>query len=614
MSKEDRALFDQSDEVEWKAILQTGAVRVVYGEEAAKLRRQYPDRILSSRMVRRKKPIPGIGKWKPKSRWCLAGHSDPDTAELVTFAPTPSSEGLMAFLQVSLNLSHTFAFCDVKNAFCQSDKLARKSGPLFAQPCEGLCLGTDALIIIDVPVYGLDDAPAAWRATVVSFLEREGFVRNLVEPCWWSRFDCHGTNEAQVLIEVDDFIVTALPKLQSKLKEAFQARFTFGKWEENEAEYAGRMIKVQPGFIHIDQEKYLTEQVRPVALAKHRKSCKQEPLTSEEFEAFRSAIYKVNWVAKETRPEVAGMASILASKLKSAVIEDVLVLNKNINFLRNTASRPLTIWKMDTQEMAFVVISDAGGVGAKHDTTDELGLPADSTQGAWMVFAAEALPIGNMKVRASPLAWRSSKLRRKVFSTFGGETQAMLQGISEADWLQIMVRDAVQHDVELKQWRNSLSPHMIVMKGDLHVPERQAQCSVTDAKRLYDCTMKEHPQGKQDRRSALELAIIVRDLQETRSMVRWVPHQKMVVDVLTKVDPLKANGAMDQFLRSGQLSLVDVNAEIAARASDPRNKSRSHSASVARLAREYEEQGLSFWSTLIRGCCQSEAFALGDHD
>ncbi|CAE7403523.1 unnamed protein product, partial [Symbiodinium necroappetens] len=513
MSKEDRALFDQSDEVEWKAILQTGAVRVVYGEEAAKLRRQYPDH----------------------------------TAELVTFAPTPSSEGLMAFLQVSLNLSHTFAFCDVKNAFCQSDKLVRKSGPLFAQPCEGLRLGTDALIIIDVPVYGLDDAPAAWRATVVSFLEREGFVRNLVEPCWWSRFDRHGTNEAQVLIEVDDFIVTALPELQSKLKEAFQARFTFGKWEENEAEYAGRMIKVRPGFIHVDQEKYLTEQV--------------------------------NWVAKETRPEVAGMASILASKLKSAVIEDVLVLNKNINFLRNTASRPLTIWKMDTREMAFVVISDAGGVGAKHDTTDELDLPADSTQGAWMVFAAEALPIGNMKVKASPLAWRSSKLRRKVFSTFGGETQAMLQGISQADWLQIMVRDAVQHDVELKQWRNWLSPHMIIMKGDLHVPERQPQCSVTDAKSLYDCIMKEHPQGKQDRRSALELAIIVRDLQETRSMVRWVPHQKMVVDVLTKVDPLKANGAMDQFLRSGQLSLVDVDAEIAARASDPRNKSRSHSAS-----------------------------------
>ena len=34
----------------------------------------------------------------------------------------------------------------------------------------------------------------------------------------------------------------------------------------------------------------------------------------------------------------------------------------------------------------------------------------------------------------------------------------MLQMLNEVDWLQIMIRDAVQHDVSLKQWRNSLSP------------------------------------------------------------------------------------------------------------------------------------------------------------
>ena len=44
--------------------------------------------------------------------------------------------------------------------------------------------------------------------------------------------------------------------------------------------------------------------------------------------------------------------------------------------------------------------------------------------------------------------------------------------------------DAVQHDVELKQWRNSLSPHMVIMKSDLQVSEKQPQKSVTDAKSL----------------------------------------------------------------------------------------------------------------------------------
>ena len=309
---------------------------MIIGEEASKLRRRYPDRILSSRMVRRRKPQPGVGQWKAKSRWCVHGHSDPDTADLVTFAPTPSTEGIMAFLQIGLNLGHCFNFCDVKNAFCQSDRLQRPKGPIFAEPCEGLHLPAGALIAIDVPIYGLDDAPAAWRPTVVRFLTEQGFTRNVVEPCWWMRFNSAGVNETQVLIEVDDFIVSALPGEQAKVRDAFQKRFHFGKWEESAAKYAGRQVQVLEDRITLQQEKYILEQLHPVALAKGRRLEKDSELTPEEFQAFRSVIYRINWVAKETRPEMSGLASIMASKLNSATVEDVLTVNKNVNFLRNS--------------------------------------------------------------------------------------------------------------------------------------------------------------------------------------------------------------------------------------------------------------------------------------
>eukprot|EP00439_Symbiodinium_sp_Y106_P067741 s4909_g11.t1 len=516
---------------------------------------------------------------------------------------------MMAFLHTGLGLGHSFSFCDVKNAFCQSDPLRRPRGPLFAQPTEGLNLPRDALIIIDVPVYGLDDAPAAWRNTVVSYLAERKFVRNIVEPCWWMKFNEAGENEAQILIEVDDFIVSAKPEVKQSIKEILHARFDFGKWEEATADYAGRKICCLDDRITVDQEKYIVEQVTPIPLAKHRKAQKDSKLTSEEFQAMRSAVYKINWVAKETRPEMSGLASIMASKLQTATIEDILIINKNINFLRTTAARPLTLWKINPADSAFIAISDAGGVGMKHEIMDKEGLPSDHTQGAWLVLIAEELPLGKRKVRASPIAWRSSKLKRKVFSTFGGETQAMLQGISEVDWIQIMIRDATIHDVQLRSWRNSLSPHMLVMKSDCEVKLRRPQCTVTDAKSLYDCLLKEHPQGKQDRRSSLELAIIVKDLQETRSTVRWVPHQKMLADAMTKPDPMKANGALEQMLKTGVFSLVDVAEELANRASDPRFRARSHSASAARLLREYETDGLAFWSTLIWGSCEDKASA-----
>ena len=295
LCREEKERFDASDKIEWEAILKTKAVRVAYGKEAQRIKEMYPDRILASRMVRRKKPLPGMHQWKAKSRWCIAGHSDPDTEHLVTFSPTPSTEGMMSFLHTGLGLGHSFSFCDVKNAFYQSDPLKRPRGPLFAQPTEGLGLPSDALIIIDVPVYGLDDAPAAWRNTVVSYLAEQNFVRNLVEPCWWMRFNEAGENEAQILIEVDDFIVSAKPEVQKSIKEVLHARFDFGKWEEATAEYAGRRICCQDDRITVDQEKYIIEQITPIPLAKHRKAQKDDKLTADEFQ-----------VAKETRPEMSG--------------------------------------------------------------------------------------------------------------------------------------------------------------------------------------------------------------------------------------------------------------------------------------------------------------------
>ena len=136
LNEAEAKMFEESDAIEWKAILNSKAVRVIHGAEAEAGRKKWGDRILSSRMVRRKKPLPEDNRWKAKSRWCVGGHKDPDTGTLTTYAPTPQGEGMMAFIQTSLNLKHSFAFTDVKNAFCQSDKIRREAGPLFAEPCE----------------------------------------------------------------------------------------------------------------------------------------------------------------------------------------------------------------------------------------------------------------------------------------------------------------------------------------------------------------------------------------------------------------------------------------------------------------------------------------------
>ena len=159
--------------------------------------------------------------------------------------------------------------------------------------------------------------------------------------------------------------------------------------------------------------------------------------------------------------------------------------------------------------------------------------------------------------------------------------------------------------------RASLSPHMVISKGERLPGNRNGQCIVTDAKSLFDCLLREHPSGKQDRKSALELAIILRDLQSSRSMIRWVPHQKMVVDGLTKDDPFKGNGALEHFLKHGVLSFVDMEAELERRKGSSAARSRTAKASRTRLQCEDDLQALCFFllnhlqPTEIGGSCES---------
>eukprot|EP00959_Pyramimonas_sp_CCMP1952_P080446 1681088-Pyramimonas_sp.AAC.1 len=98
-------------------------------------------------------------------------------------------------------------------------------------------------------------------------------------------------------------------------------------------------------------------------MARGRLSTKNSPLDQSELRALISLVFKLNWVGRECRPEAAGVASILASRLKAPTTGDVALANKMVRHLRSTASRGLTVRKLDPERMAFISFSDAGGVG-----------------------------------------------------------------------------------------------------------------------------------------------------------------------------------------------------------------------------------------------------------
>ena len=247
----------------------------------------------------------------------------------------------------------------MKNAFCQSNALKRPKGKLYAKPCEGLDVDPECLIEIIAPIYGLDDAPLLRHHTLLEFFEQLGFQRTLLEPCWLVKRDENGKIFAHVLIEVDDLNFGVTDHYLPVLKKTLVDRFAFGKMEFNEADFAGRHLKVEQNSTFWKRSS-LTNFQRESSLISQLYR-----LSAEDFEVYRSLLYRVTWVARQIRPEAAGVVSLLASRLQHATVHDLACLNRMAVHLRNTARQPLVLHQFDSSSMIFVAASDAGGIDGK---------------------------------------------------------------------------------------------------------------------------------------------------------------------------------------------------------------------------------------------------------
>ena len=158
---------------------------ILYPNESDEVRRSHPDRIITSRMIRRWKPGDSVDAPPvAKSRWCIRGCQDPDSGgALQVFAPIPATLAMYLFLIIAQTLELDLAVADCKNAFCQSDELKREAGELYVTPCDGLNLDKKTLLEAIKPVYGLDDAPMRWHKTFTDYLKSLGFRRTLLEAC-----------------------------------------------------------------------------------------------------------------------------------------------------------------------------------------------------------------------------------------------------------------------------------------------------------------------------------------------------------------------------------------------------------------------------------------------
>ena len=101
-------------------------------------------------------------------------------------------------------------------------------------------------------------------------------------------------------------------------------------------------------------------------------------VTEQEKTQMRALLGEVNWIAMNSRPDLAASCSLLQQKTSNAKVEDQIECNRLVSLVRDFAHGCVTIHPIPPSELEFAVWSDASWAHA----TDK------KSQGGYLIMAA----------------------------------------------------------------------------------------------------------------------------------------------------------------------------------------------------------------------------------
>lgn len=144
-------------------------------------------------------------------------------------------------------------------------------------------------------------------------------------------------------------------------------------------------------------------------------------------------------------------------------------------------------------------------------------------------------------------------------STLAAETQSLAKGLQELAWCITVYNELADPEFDLREWEKAARARRLtaIAREDIDETLRQGQgLCLIDAKSLYDHLVKPTVGSTEDRRTAIEMQLIRQSMQETGTAVKWISHELMIADCLTKRFGNKE--PLYKFLQSGVLNFASA--------------------------------------------------------
>ena len=618
--------------------IKTGAYEPMSQEDSARIKQEAPEKVLESRYVCTAKPIEDIDidavkaegllldwdsteKCKAKVRHVMKGFSEHGAEHLPASTPQVTREAMMLTLQLIASCKWRLGFLDFTQAFHAGDRIDRE---LYSeQPREGVPgMVPGQLLRLLKTCYGLTDGPYAWYQHIVRVLTKDfGYTQSRADPCL---FFLHGESadgttklEGIISLATDDMIHGGTAR-HDQFMETLRSSYKMGKFQHDSGKFTGKDFKMLPdGSIMMSQENYAIN-IPAISLDPKRKKQRYSLCTVEEISRLRATVGALAWLAKESRPDLAGRTALLQQSFPHPRVLDLVEANQLVGEAREFASSGVRIMPIPLEHLRVGVISDASWGNARQadwpeDSTDDiweetptewrrvhrgqrniafhpgsassgpdlhsilsqrrttladgtvidddwtrpdsiralgdawtgtttfykasvgketkhsdisdvfLKMLSTSSQGGHItMFHDSRLETSQTPEMITVAIWKSTRLKRKTVNTLSAECQAMIQAVGQVHWFRFTLLEALGTTMSNEAWEHTLSSIPYV--------------AVTDSKSLFDCMAKLVCTYTQmdDKRTAIDIAILKDDLIRSGGHVRWVEGHNMLCDPLTK--------------------------------------------------------------------------------
>jgi hypothetical protein len=412
-----------------------------------------------------------------------------EETDFPTDSPTVQKQSIRLISVLAATNKWTIHTTDISSAFLQGSQMDRE---VFVKPPKEAGL-IDKLWKLNKCLYGLKDASRKWYMRILTKLKELGFKKSPLDKGLFYLIK-DGVLIGVIGIHVDDFFYAGTKEFLEEIMPQVLGIFKVGKSEAKEFMYTGFFFKQDNEGVTVDQDKYIDNASLPNIDTKQIKD-KQREMSQEELTLLRQITGVLNWTVRATRPDLAFDCVDLSTNFKGGSVAELVKAQKCAERMKqNKVSVRLPDLK-NLQDCQVWVYTDAAFRNLNNNT--------DSC-GGYVIFLV------NIKTgKAAVIEWKSNKLKRKVHSTLGAETQILSKGIDAALGVKTQIKEMTNGKIDL------------VVRA------------ITDNRSARDAIYSESE--VEERMLRADIAIIKDMIEEgTILEVRWVEGKEMLADLLTK--------------------------------------------------------------------------------